>query len=99
MTYLYFFYYCEARAPPILPKAPIVDPIMLVPACWAATCCCCAPDKRVLDRINERMQKYSGETQQVQDEEYITALSDEIYSELTALEQRDWEFKMKKYDI
>jgi hypothetical protein len=27
-----------------------------------------------------------------------TALSNEIYSELTALEQRDWEFKMKKYD-
>ena len=36
--------------------------------------------KRVLDRINKRMQKYSGESQQDQDEEYITALSDEIAS-------------------
>jgi hypothetical protein len=36
--------------------------------------------KRVLDRINKRMQKYSGESQQNQDEEYITALSDEIAS-------------------
>ena len=36
--------------------------------------------KRVLDRINQRMKKYSGESQQNQDEEYITALSDEIAS-------------------
>jgi len=36
--------------------------------------------KRVLDRINKRMQKYSSEPQQIQDEEYITALSDEIAS-------------------